>query len=124
MSLNIIILAAGQGRRMQSTLPKVLHTLAGKPLLTHVVNTAQQLNPAKIIIVYGHGGAKVRAQLANLPVQWIEQTEQAGTGHAVMQAMPMVQSDARVLVLFGDVPLISTQTLQKLLSATPANAIG
>ncbi len=124
MSLNIVILAAGQGKRMHSKLPKVLHHLAGKPLLAHIVNTAQQLNPAKIFIIYGHGGEQVQAQLGDLPVQWIEQTQQLGTGHALKQAMSFIQNDARVLVLFGDVPLISAKTLQELLAITPNNAVG
>ncbi len=121
--LNIVILAAGQGKRMQSALPKVLHPLAGKPLLTHVIHAVQQLNPAKINVVYGHGGAQVRTALADLPVQWIEQKEQLGTGHALLRAMPFIENNARVLVLFGDVPLISLNTLQKLLVAASADEI-
>jgi len=102
----------------------VLHQLAGKPLLSHIVGTAQQLQPDKIIVVYGHGGDEVRSQLADLPVRWVEQKAQLGTGHAVMQAMPVVSAESRVLVLFGDVPLITADTLRQLISATPIDAIG
>lgn len=121
--LNIIILAAGQGKRMQSKLPKVLHPLAGKPLLAHIINTVQQLNPEKIFVVYGHGGKQVRTALADLPVQWVEQKEQLGTGHAVMQVMPYVDEQAKLLVLVGDTPIISKDTLQKLLSNITNNEL-
>ncbi len=115
MALSIIILAAGQGTRMYSALPKVLHEIAGKPLLEHVVETATQLPEAQINVVYGHGGNMVPEQLAHLPVNWVEQREQLGTGHAVMQAMSAVTADDKVLVLYGDVPLIRAETLQRLL---------
>ena len=109
--LHVIILAAGQGTRMRSTQPKVLHCIAGEPMLKHVVRAASELQPQRIHIVYGHGGSVVREQLADLPVEWVEQAEQLGTGHAVAQAMPFVADDAQVLVLYGDVPLIKAQTL-------------
>jgi bifunctional UDP-N-acetylglucosamine pyrophosphorylase/glucosamine-1-phosphate N-acetyltransferase len=116
--LEIVILAAGQGKRMYSDLPKVLHGLAGKPLLGHVLDTARALKPAAIHVVYGHGGESVRAAFAAAgDVQWAHQAEQKGTGHAVAQAMPRVSDQATVLVLYGDVPLIRPQTLQELLSA-------
>ncbi len=118
MSFHVVILAAGQGTRMRSRLPKVLHPLAGTPLLTHVVNTAQTLNPSKIHVVYGHGGEHVRTALSALPVNWIEQAQQLGTGHAVVQAMSHVSDDAEVLVLYGDVPLIQPNTLRRLLNVT------
>ncbi|HED16538.1 MAG TPA: UDP-N-acetylglucosamine diphosphorylase/glucosamine-1-phosphate N-acetyltransferase [Gammaproteobacteria bacterium] len=115
MALSIIILAAGQGTRMCSALPKVLHEIAGKPLLEHVVETAAHLPGAQINVVYGHGGKLVPERLAHLAVNWVEQADQLGTGHAVMQAMPAVASADKVLVLYGDVPLIRAETLDRLL---------
>src|SRR3990172_6194703 len=124
MSLSVIILAAGQGKRMYSSLPKVLHLLAGKALLEHVINTALQLSPQQILVVYGHGGNAVPAWLDHLPVQCVEQAEQLGTGHAVMQAMPQVANGDTVLILYGDVPLISLSSLQQLLVAASHNSVG
>ena len=115
MNLNIVILAAGQGTRMKSALPKVLHRLAGKPLLQHVVERARSFPGARIHVVCGHGGNRVRERLANEDIGWIEQTEQLGTGHAVQQALPVIEDDDTVLVLYGDVPLISAGTLHDLL---------
>ena len=116
-ALHVIILAAGAGKRMKSVLPKVLQPIAGRPMLAHVIDTARQLQPAAIHVVYGHGGEAVRAAFADQPdLQWAEQREQLGTGHAVQQAMPRVPDAARVLVLYGDVPLIRLDTLQHLLS--------
>jgi bifunctional UDP-N-acetylglucosamine pyrophosphorylase/glucosamine-1-phosphate N-acetyltransferase len=115
--LEIVILAAGQGKRMYSDMPKVLHGLAGKPLLGHVLDTAHALKPAAIHVVYGHGGEQVRAAFPQAGLIWVHQAEQKGTGHAVTQAMPKVADQATVLVLYGDVPLIRPQTLQELLSA-------
>ncbi|MCG6886990.1 MAG: bifunctional UDP-N-acetylglucosamine diphosphorylase/glucosamine-1-phosphate N-acetyltransferase GlmU [Proteobacteria bacterium] len=112
--LNIIILAAGQGTRMKSAIPKVLHPLAGKPMLMHVIDAARRLNPARIIVVYGHGGEQVPAALASDDLTWVEQAEQLGTGHAVEQAMPNVDPDSTVLVLYGDVPMVRTDTLAEL----------
>ncbi|MFA7593149.1 MAG: NTP transferase domain-containing protein, partial [Thiohalobacteraceae bacterium] len=106
MPLSIIILAAGRGTRMRSTLPKVLHPLAGRPLLEHVIDAAEALGADSIHIVYGHGGEQVRERLAARRLTWVEQTEQLGTGHAVAQALPAVPDGDRVLVLYGDVPLI------------------
>lgn len=117
MGLKVIILAAGGGTRMRSALPKVLHPLGGRPLLEHVVATAFALNPARVHVVYGHGGAQVRARLDELDVDWVEQAEQLGTGHAVQQVMPAVAPEDTVLVLYGDVPLIEAATLQRLLAA-------
>ncbi|MCG5494551.1 bifunctional UDP-N-acetylglucosamine diphosphorylase/glucosamine-1-phosphate N-acetyltransferase GlmU [Ectothiorhodospira variabilis] len=113
----VIILAAGQGTRMRSALPKVLHPLAGQPLLAHVIQTAQVLTPERIVVVYGHGGDQVRLALADAPVTWVEQTEQLGTGHAVAQALPEAGQDDRVLVLYGDVPLVAQESLARLLRA-------
>ncbi len=117
MKLDIIILAAGQGTRMKSPLPKVLHPVAGRPMLVHVVETAQQLDPAAIHVVVGHGAAQVREALDDYPINWVEQAEQLGTGHAVLQALPDVDPGHRVLVLYGDVPLIATETLAGLAEA-------
>ncbi len=111
MNLEVIILAAGQGTRMKSCLPKVLHPVAGKSLLQHVVDTAAQLEPAAIHIVVGHGADEVRAAVDAPDARWVEQTERLGTGHAVLQAMPAVAADSVVLVLYGDVPLINAETL-------------
>ncbi|ANB01930.1 bifunctional UDP-N-acetylglucosamine diphosphorylase/glucosamine-1-phosphate N-acetyltransferase GlmU [Ectothiorhodospira sp. BSL-9] len=113
----VIILAAGQGTRMRSALPKVLHPLAGQPLLAHVIHTAQALMPERVVVVYGHGGDQVRQALADAPVTWVEQTEQLGTGHAVAQALPEAGQDDRVLVLYGDVPLVAQDSLARLLQA-------
>lgn len=124
MSLSIIILAAGQGKRMKTSLPKVLHPLAGIPLLQHVINTAQQLGTKNITVVYGNGGNAVREKMQHLPVQWAYQEQQQGTGHAVTQALPNIPADDQVLVLYGDVPLISQETLTHLLTATKNNALG
>ena len=115
MNLEVVILAAGQGTRMRSALPKVLHPIAGKPMLAHVIATARSLSPKAIHVVYGHGGEKVREVIADDTVNWVEQAQQLGTGHAVEQAMPKVGDDSTVLVLYGDVPLISHATLQHLL---------
>ncbi len=120
MNLEIIILAAGQGTRMRSTMPKVLHTLAGRPLLEHVVETASCLQPRAIHVVVGHGAEAVRAALHAYSLTWAEQTEQLGTGHAVMQAMPAVSPDSTVLVLYGDVPLIAADSLRALAEAGAA----
>ncbi len=125
MSLQIIILAAGQGKRMYSSTPKVLHKIAGKPMLVRVVETAEQLNPDAIHVVYGHGGEQIKAALLNLPVNWVLQNEQLGTGHAVMQALPHIPSDSQVLILSADVPLIEAETLQNLIDkhrSAPAQA--
>ena len=118
MSLNVIVLAAGQGKRMHSDLPKVLHTLAGRSLLGRVVDTARALEASKIVIVHGHGGEQVRRAFAgDTGLAWAEQKAQLGTGHAVMQALPQVDKDAEVLVLFGDVPLIGANSLRRLIKA-------
>lgn len=117
MSLQIVILAAGQGKRMYSSLPKVLHPLAGKPMLQRVIETAQQLNPDAIHVIYGHGGEEIKKALAKLSVNWILQAEQLGTGHAVKQALGHIPDKSQVLVLSGDVPLIQTETLRALIAS-------
>ncbi len=113
--LSVVILAAGEGKRMRSALPKVLQPLAGRPLLKHVIDTARSLEPAAVYVVYGHGGERVRAQLAAEPVTWTLQEERRGTGHALLQAMPHIPDGHTVLVLYGDVPLIRRATLAQLL---------
>lgn len=120
-NLDVIILAAGQGKRMHSALPKVLHTIAGRPLLRHVVATARALSPRAIHVVYGHGGEQVRAAFAAEQIRWALQAEQLGTGHAVQQAISAVADDSLVLVLYGDVPLIRAETLRELIAQAGAN---
>lgn len=124
MKLGVLILAAGQGTRMKSAMPKVLHQIAGKPMLAHVIDTAQQLQPAEVVVVYGHGGDQVRQQLGSYDVKWALQEQQLGTGHAVMQGLPLLRGVDRVLVLYGDVPLIRLDTLQRLLEASIETSIG
>lgn len=124
MSLSIVILAAGSGTRMRSGLPKVLHRLGGLPLLERVINTAQQLHPNNILVVYGSGGDLVPNSLAHLPVTWVLQEMPNGTGHAVTQALPHIQQQDQVLILYGDVPLVSLKTLQTLVSTTAKQAVG
>lgn len=116
--LHVIILAAGEGKRMRSTKPKVLQPIAGQPMLAQVIAAARALNPAGIHVVHGHGGDQVQVAFADQPdLQWAQQAQQLGTGHAVEQAMPNVPDAATVLVLYGDVPLIRSETLQRLLEA-------
>jgi len=117
MALEILVLAAGVGKRMRSSLPKVLQPLAGRPLLGHVLATARELAPRKVIVVHGHGAESVREAFNGEKVEWVLQSEQLGTAHAVMQAMPRVSADADVLILYGDVPLMRAATLQRLLKA-------
>ena len=116
--LQVVILAAGQGKRMNSDLPKVLHLLAGKPLLGHVVATARALEPSTICLVVGHGADRVTASFPSDDLRWARQDQQLGTGHAVAQAMPHVEADGPVLVLYGDVPLIGAGTLRELVEAS------
>ena len=118
MGLSIVILAAGQGTRMRSDLPKVLHALAGRPLLGHVIERARSLGSDDICIVYGHGGDTVPATFEGNDLRWALQAEQHGTGHAVMQAMPGTPDGNQVLILYGDVPLLTNSTLQRLSDAT------
>ncbi len=113
----VVILAAGQGKRMRSHLPKVLQPLAGRPLLSHVLHASRSLSPARLCVVVGHGGSAVRESLDAKDITWVEQSPQLGTGHAVMQALPQLAADGVVLVLYGDVPLISPATLRALVQA-------
>jgi bifunctional UDP-N-acetylglucosamine pyrophosphorylase/glucosamine-1-phosphate N-acetyltransferase len=113
--MNIVILAAGMGKRMQSALPKVLHPLAGKPLLSHVIDTARSLSPDSLVVIYGHGGEIVPEKLGADDLKFARQEPQLGTGHAVMQALPQLRDDVPTLVLYGDVPLTNAASLQRLL---------
>jgi bifunctional UDP-N-acetylglucosamine pyrophosphorylase/glucosamine-1-phosphate N-acetyltransferase len=115
MSLNIVILAAGLGKRMNSNIPKGLHSIAGKPMLARVIETAQLLQPESIHVIYGHGGEKVMEALTTLAVNWVFQEGQLGTGHAVMQALPYIPEHSKVIILSADVPLIQSKTLEALL---------
>ena len=123
MPLSTIILAAGQGTRMRSDRPKVLQLLAGKPLLGHVLDCAAELDADDVCVVYGHGGETVRKAFPGDSLRWSEQAEQLGTGHAVQQAMPDTPDANRVLVLFGDVPLLRAATCRRLLAETPADEV-
>ncbi|EOD78145.1 N-acetylglucosamine-1-phosphate uridyltransferase [Grimontia indica] len=123
MNFSAVILAAGKGTRMYSNLPKVLHTLAGKPMVKHVIDTCSSLGAKNLHLVYGHGGDAMKAALAEESVNWVLQAEQLGTGHAVNQAAPEFSDDEQVLVLYGDVPLISEQTIENLLDAQPDGGI-
>lgn len=122
--MNIVILAAGMGKRMNSDLPKVLHSLAGKPLLSHVLDTARSLNPDKLIVVYGHGGEQVQQEIAGNDLAFVKQEPQLGTGHAVMQALSLLDESVPTLVLYGDVPLIGQASLSRLLDAAGMNKLG
>lgn len=124
MKLGVVILAAGKGTRMRSALPKVLHPLAGRPLLRHVLDAAEALGAARICCVYGHGGDLVPKQLADASCIWVEQSERLGTGHAVLRAMPSMTDMDRVLVLYGDVPLIEPETLNRLVADSNGSALG
>ncbi|QBJ35184.1 bifunctional UDP-N-acetylglucosamine diphosphorylase/glucosamine-1-phosphate N-acetyltransferase GlmU [Hafnia alvei] len=123
-SLSVVILAAGKGTRMYSDLPKVLHPLAGKPMVQHVIDTALKLGAQNVHLVYGHGGDLLKEKLSDQPLNWVLQAEQLGTGHAMQQAAPHFSDDEDVLMLYGDVPLISGETLQRLLAAKPQGGIG
>jgi bifunctional UDP-N-acetylglucosamine pyrophosphorylase/glucosamine-1-phosphate N-acetyltransferase len=122
--LHVVILAAGEGKRMKSSLPKVLQRIAARPMLAHVLDAARALQPAGLHVVHGHGGEQVRAAFADhADLQWAQQARQLGTGHAVQQALPAVPDEAQVLVLYGDVPLITAATLRRLLAAPGALAV-
>lgn len=122
-ALSVVILAAGKGTRMYSDLPKVLHLLAGKPMVQHVIDAAQGVGADKVHLVYGHGGERLRSTLQDPSLNWVLQAEQLGTGHAMQQAAPCFADDEDILMLYGDVPLISTETLQRLRQAKPQGGI-
>jgi bifunctional UDP-N-acetylglucosamine pyrophosphorylase/glucosamine-1-phosphate N-acetyltransferase len=121
--VNVVILAAGQGKRMHSDLPKVLHKVAGRTLLEHVVELAKQLEPTRICVVYGHSGEAVRESITDASLAWVKQSPQLGTGHALQQALPQLGDTPLTLVLYGDVPLTRADTLQRLIQAAD-NGIG
>ena len=123
-TLSVVILAAGKGTRMYSNLPKVLHSLAGKPMVQHVIDAAMQVGAKNVHLVYGHGGELLKKNLAGSDLNWVLQAEQLGTGHAMQQAAPFFADDEDVLMLYGDVPLISVDTLEKLLKVKPEGGIG
>ena len=122
--MNIVILAAGTGKRMRSALPKVLHPLAGRPLLSHVIDTARTLEPNRLVVVIGHGGDAVRAAVAAPDVLFVVQEQQLGTGHAVKQALPLLDPGAPTLVLYGDVPLTRASTLKRLVDSAAEGCYG
>jgi bifunctional UDP-N-acetylglucosamine pyrophosphorylase/glucosamine-1-phosphate N-acetyltransferase len=117
VTLQVVILAAGQGKRMRSDLPKVLHPLGGKPLLAHVIATARLLSPNRLGVVIGHGAALVEERIADAGITWATQEQQLGTGHAVMQALPHLDPGGTILILYGDVPLIASGTLRALVDS-------
>jgi bifunctional UDP-N-acetylglucosamine pyrophosphorylase/glucosamine-1-phosphate N-acetyltransferase len=121
--LQVVVLAAGQGKRMNSDLPKVLHPIGGRPLLAHVLDAARSLSPSRICVVIGHGGPRVREALDDPGLTWAVQEQQLGTGHAVMRALPRLEADGIVLVLYGDVPLIGVETLRSLADAARGGAL-
>ena len=124
MSTSVIILAAGKGTRMRSLLPKVLQPLAGRPLLAHVIETAKKIQADKILTIFGHGGKQVQQAFSQEQIQWVEQVEQLGTGHAVQMVLPVLAQDGMSLILSGDVPCVSVDTLQRLLDASSKTGIG
>jgi bifunctional UDP-N-acetylglucosamine pyrophosphorylase/glucosamine-1-phosphate N-acetyltransferase len=123
VDLSVVILAAGQGTRMRSSLPKVMHCIAGLPMLEHVYNRSRDLKAKDIHVVYGHGGEHLREYCSDFKVNWVMQEKQLGTGHAVLQAAPHIADDHVVLVLYGDVPLIKTKTLEVLVSSVKNNNV-
>jgi bifunctional UDP-N-acetylglucosamine pyrophosphorylase/glucosamine-1-phosphate N-acetyltransferase len=123
MSLSVVILAAGKGTRMRSSLPKVLHSVADKPMVGHVIDSARQLGASNIYVVYGFGGDVLKERITGDDLTFVEQVEQLGTGHAVDQASPFLKDDEDVLVLYGDVPLTKVSTLESLLAAKPDNGM-
>ncbi|MGR6980260.1 bifunctional UDP-N-acetylglucosamine diphosphorylase/glucosamine-1-phosphate N-acetyltransferase GlmU [Testudinibacter sp. P27/CKL/0425] len=122
-ALSVVILAAGKGTRMYSDLPKVLHPIAGKPMVKHVIDTVTKLGAQNIHLIYGHGGEVMQQRLQSEPVNWVLQAEQLGTGHAMQQAAPHFADDENILMLYGDGPLITQETLEKLIAAKPQNGI-
>ncbi|MGB3254395.1 bifunctional UDP-N-acetylglucosamine diphosphorylase/glucosamine-1-phosphate N-acetyltransferase GlmU [Buttiauxella gaviniae] len=123
-AMSVVILAAGKGTRMYSDLPKVLHTLAGKPMVQHVIDAANNLGAQRVHLVYGHGGDLLKNKLSDSSLNWVLQSEQLGTGHAMQQAAPFFADDEDILMLYGDVPLISVESLQRLRDAKPQGGIG
>lgn len=123
MSLSVVVLAAGKGTRMRSTLPKVLHPVANKPMVSHVIDSARALNAENTYLIYGFGGDVLKEKITGDDLTFVEQKEQLGTGHAVAQAVPFLKDEEDVLVLYGDVPLTKVETLEKLVAAKPENGM-
>lgn len=123
MNIDVVILAAGQGSRMRSKLPKVLHALAGKPLVKHVIDTAKQLKNTSLQVIIGHGAELVKERFANEDIQWVVQQQQLGTGHAVQQALPFLKEESVTLILYGDVPLTRLSTLENMVSLVSDQSI-
>ena len=121
MNLTVLILAAGKGTRMRSDLPKVLQPLAHKPLLGYVIDTSMSFKPKQLVVVYGYGGDLVKETFSSQNIQWVEQKEQLGTGHAVQQAIPLIQEEGNTLILYGDVPLIDEHTIKRLIDKGQKN---
>lgn len=124
MALSVVILAAGKGTRMCSALPKVLHKIADKPMVQHVIDRVKGVGAENIHLIYGHGGTQIQAVISEPQLNWIEQTEQLGTGHAMQIALPHFKDDEKILIVYGDVPLLAEQTLQKLIAVQPQGGIG
>jgi len=124
MKLRVVILAAGKGTRMRSNLPKVLHKVANKAMVQHVIDCARSLRPNAIDLIYGHGGDALKAAISGDDLNWVEQAQQLGTGHAVQQVLPHLQDDENVLILYGDVPLLTQSTVQRLLDASAESELG
>ena len=124
MSLSVVILAAGKGTRMRSLLPKVLHKIADKPMVQHVIDTVKGIGADNIHLIYGHGGDIMKKNIVDTRLNWIEQTEQLGTGHAMQIAQPHFKADEKILMVYGDVPLLSATTLEKLIAVQPEGGIG
>jgi len=124
MSLSVVILAAGKGTRMRSALPKVLHKIADKPMVQHVIDTVKKVGAENVHLIYGHGGDQMKATIKDADLNWIEQSEQLGTGHAMQIAMPHFKADEKILMVYGDVPLLSEDTLQKLIAIQPEGGVG
>ncbi|MEH6453909.1 MAG: NTP transferase domain-containing protein, partial [Psychromonas sp.] len=124
MSLSVVILAAGKGTRMRSALPKVLHKIADKPMVQHVIDTVKGVGSENIHLIFGHGGELLQEHISEPNLNWIEQSEQLGTGHAMQIAQPHFVNNEKILMVYGDVPLLSQNTLVKLIEAQPEGGIG
>lgn len=124
MSLSVVILAAGKGTRMRSTLPKVLHKIADKPMVQHVIDTVEGIGAENVHLIYGHGGEQLLEKVDGAHLNWVMQSEQLGTGHAMQIAQPHFKKNEKILMVYGDVPLLSAQTLQRLIAAQPSEGIG
>ncbi len=124
MSLSVVILAAGKGTRMRSTLPKVLHKIADKPMVQHVIDTVEGIGAENVHLIYGHGGEQLLEKVDGAHLNWVMQSEQLGTGHAMQIAQPHFKKNEKILMVYGDVPLLSAQTLQRLIAAQPSDGIG